>query len=158
MMIVLPVPPNRANDRSHWMKVMGEKQAYFAQCEKYIIAQCKKGWTFLGYDTSALYMVQRQSKLPLEFVEWDGSMDVQRMHDFDNLVARFKWPLDALVKNGIIVNDDWKHCRPRSFPTQVLKSKRKDDRVVRIFLHERSSFDEPGTQTKKKTKKEAKKS
>lgn len=138
--ITLPVPPQRANDRSHWTKVMREKKKYYEECAKYLLeVKClaKNILTDKMVETYAHIRVFNS----ITYVEWDASMDVARLHDFDNLVARLKWPIDALVQNGIIKNDDWLHCRPRSFPTQVLKSKKTDKRELRITLYPREKFE-----------------
>lgn len=127
--LILPIPPQRANDRSHWTKVMREKKKYYEECH---IA--------LFFDKINPVFKKLVRPYLHEFVEWEASMDVQRLHDFDNLVARLKWPIDALVQNGIIKNDDWLHCRPKSFPTQVLKSKKTDKRELRITLYPCDKF------------------
>lgn len=131
--IVLPVPPQRGNARGHWRIHQREKEAYHQEC----------GWILKKFH-------RYEFKSPFEYVEFEASMDVQRFHDFDNLVSRMKWAFDVLQPldkdkrpygYGIIQSDDWLHCRPRSFPTQVLKSKKSDKRELRITLYPRGSFE-----------------
>lgn len=137
--LTLPVPPQRANDRSHWTKVMREKKKYYEECVYSILNQTRG--LKLVHPYSPSNGIIKSWTTPWEYIEWEASMDVQRLHDFDNLVARLKWPIDALVQNGIIKNDDWLHCRPRKFPTQVLKSKKTDKRELRITLYPREKFE-----------------
>lgn len=141
--IILPVPPNRANDsRNHW-KVHKDKTAYYNECgwllkkyQKYELEYVFEYGMLLGEKT----VNKTTIKPPFEFVELDFSFDVQKYYDWDNLSNLCKWPQDALVKNGIIKSDDWMHCRARSIPTQILKSKKLDKRELRITLYPRGPF------------------
>lgn len=112
----LPTPPNRANDSGGWQIRAFEKQKYLRQCEGFLYGKIPK--------------------TPFKKVTWRAHVQVSRLNDADNLVARLKWCLDALVTFRIINNDDAKHCWPETFPTQEIASRSKGKpKTVTIVLN-----------------------
>lgn len=137
---ILPVPPNRANDsRNHW-KVYRDKQAYYKECCAEIQRQSDVEIRTMSYIGNSIFRSEGKIKYPLEAIEWEAVLDVRQYMDFDNLVARLKWPLDCLKISGIIKDDKWQLCRPKSFPDQVLKPKKSDKRELRLTIYPRGSF------------------
>lgn len=101
MKLVLPVPPNRANARLHWVATHKERKKYELDVYHYLITQKIKKF-----------------KTPY-FVEWQADFFLTKLYDADNLVSLLKWPIDALVKCGIMEDDSPKHAWPSGFPTQT---------------------------------------
>jgi hypothetical protein len=117
--VILPCPPNRANASGHWRTIEKAKKAYFDECAKWICTQIR---TF------------DRSRWPFQNVRWKAHFEVKQAYDPDNLVALCKWPLDALVRFRIIENDDQKHARPESWPTQEIVRGRGKQRSMMITL------------------------
>ena len=107
MKLILPLPPNRANAREHWEKTHRKKKEYYEAAEVAIMTQCRSNvppvrWTL----TATLYVWAKM--------------------DLDNLVARLKFPLDCLVRTGVLVDDNEKWL-DLQMPKQVID--RKNQRV-----------------------------
>lgn len=111
MKLVLPVPPNRANARGHWLTIHRERGRYEAEVWKYILIARK----FLP-------------KEPAEFTSWQADFFLTKFYDADNLVSLCKWPIDTLVKGKIMKDDSPKHAWPSGFPTQT-KCKKSEVRL-----------------------------
>ncbi len=107
MKLILPLPPNRANAREHWRVTQKNKERYYETAEVAIMTQCRSNvppvrWTL----TATLYVWAKM--------------------DLDNLVARLKFPLDCLVRTGVLVDDNEKWL-DLQMPKQVVD--RKNPRV-----------------------------
>jgi len=107
--LVLPLPPNRANAREHWRVTHRKKTEY--------------------YETAFVYVANQDTG------EWlDGRMTltatlyVWAKMDPDNAVARLKWPIDVLVRYGLLKDDNEKWLDFTQIPKQVVD--RKNQRVV----------------------------
>ena len=98
------MPPNRANDSSGWRGRSFGQQDYLKKCERKLLGT-------------------RVPKNPWNKILWEAHFQIERLNDFDNLVARLKWPLDMFVKFGFLKDDSPKHAWPKSIPTQE-KAKR----------------------------------
>jgi hypothetical protein len=104
--LVLPLPPNRANDRSHWRKVHAQKSAYYAAAGIFLYQQAGP----------------RQTRTPKR-VTLCARLYVKNLNDPDNLVSRLKWPIDLLVLHGLLYEDRgaWLDLQ---MPTQEIDRKR----------------------------------
>ena len=97
--LTLPLPPNRAN------QTQGKARWEWARKKEYI-----EGTTRLvGAKTLALIAL-RGKTLPLGPTEVRATFYLRNLMDDDNLKARLKFPLDALVQAGILVDDKRPHC------------------------------------------------
>ncbi len=112
MKIVLPLPPNIANSRMHWRVKNRERRAYMDLCS-----------VFADFDEPDL--VRKVTAI---------TATIYHTHtmDQDNAMARLKWPVDWMVRNGFLVDDDPDHLVWTGVPTQV-KCK-KDERRVEFVL------------------------
>lgn len=107
--IELPLPPNRANQSRGIARYEGfYKKRYFNKLEGYFLS-IKSGLP----------------PIPWEKAEFEAVIEVPRLMDFDNLIARLKWPVDALVYFGVLKDDHPNNLWPRSFPKQNLIRKRR---------------------------------
>jgi len=111
MKLVLPVPPNRANARLHWVRAHQERKFYEAKVFKLL-----------------MWFKDELPKEPQEFTYWQADFFISKLYDADNLVSLCKWPIDALVKGGIMKDDSPKHAWPKHFPTQT-KCKKSEVRL-----------------------------
>ena len=107
MKLTLPLPPNRANAREHWRVTSRKKTDYYYAAE------------------TGLYL-QRPPRLPPQRMRLDATLYLWARMDFDNLVARLKFPIDVLVRYGLLVDDNEKWL-DLQMPKQVID--RKDMRV-----------------------------
>lgn len=110
MKLVLPMPPNRANQRKHWRVALKEKKAYWAALD-------------------ALRLARRLPPIPEappRFVALKTKMYVFSIMDHDNAVARLKYALDWLKAWGYIADDSPKHLR-LEMPEQAVD--RKNQRI-----------------------------
>lgn len=111
---VFPLPPNRANDSKGWRARKYGKDRYLKSCEP------------------ELFIKKLKCRgIPWTSVQWTAHFGVGRLNDFDNLVARCKWPLDALVRYGFLLDDSPGLCWPYALMTQELV-KKKSDRFIKI--------------------------
>jgi hypothetical protein len=110
--VFLPMPSERANARKHYMAAAKEKRDYFDACN--------------------LFLMETHQTVPhqLVFVRYNVHLETGRAMDFDNLVARTKWPIDFLVERGFLVNDDPKHFWPYQLPTQEIIYKKNIQRFI----------------------------
>lgn len=103
--MILPMPPNRGNTRGHTRFQTSAKNKYFALCDSLFHQQ--------GYYPFRLP--------PLEKTTWHAEFFVKQktnLMDFDNMVARLKWPFDYLKLRKLIVDDSWDKFWPNQLPTQ----------------------------------------
>ena len=99
MILTLPLPPNRANQnrgQAHWEWV--RKKRYMEGTKRRV-----------GACTLAVGQL-RGASLPLGPTQVSATFYLHQRMDDDNLTARLKWPLDVLVKAGILVDDKRPHC------------------------------------------------
>ena len=75
-------------------------------------------------------------QLPVQKLEWSGRLLVSRSGDWDNLVARCKWPLDALVSAGIAADDSPDHLAPKGWPKQEIAKRGLQGVYLEIFTAE----------------------
>ncbi len=102
MKLILPLPPNRANAREHWRVTARKKMEYYTKANLAVTAQ--RWWGTAPLATrftlnATLYLWARM--------------------DRDNLMARLKWPIDSLVRNGLLVDDNEKWL-DLQMPKQVI--------------------------------------
>ena len=114
--LTLPLPPNRANAREHWRVTHRKKKKYYELAHNALRTQELE----LPYGC-------RRPTLTATFYVWSKM-------DPDNAAARMKFPIDALVKFGLLVDDSEKHLDFTEIPKQVID--RKSQRVE-ITLSER---------------------
>lgn len=99
LLLTLPLPPNMANGtlaKAHWATKRRAQQRYAAEALVALQNQ-RKAWRGAHrppHDrpirvTATLYLYHRM--------------------DQDNLAARLKWALDALVRAGVLADDDPAH-------------------------------------------------
>ena len=114
MRIVLPLPPNMANSSMHWRTKNRKRQDYVQHCH----ATAK-------YDPPKIY-----PGVPRTLEKATITATIYHTHtmDDDNAMARLKWPVDWLVTNLWLTDDDPAHLVWTGVPTQV-KCKREDRRV-----------------------------
>lgn len=86
MKLTMPLPPNRANARWHWRTEKQLKTEYYLKCD----IMCKN---------------QKRMAENWERATINAKLYVWAESDWDNLVARLKWPIDWLVNNGFIQSD-----------------------------------------------------
>ena len=105
--IVLPLPPQMGNWRGQWFVKEAARQAYFGHCRTLAALgllpeheDSIRGWPEYSVITVTVY--------------------VQRLHDYDNLVARLKFAIDYLEREGYIQSDSPKHLKYSAMPEQVL--------------------------------------
>ena len=109
MILTLPLPPNRANAREHWRATHRKKKVYYERADLALFAQeLELPW---GCDRPTL----------------TATLYVYRKMDPDNATARLKWPIDCLVRHGVLVDDSEKHLDFTQIPKQVID--RKNPRV-----------------------------
>jgi hypothetical protein len=113
---VLPLPPNRANDRSHWRKVAREKKAYREDLDILQLVGLRHP-----------FMVPRPPDAPLRRVEVRATLYVHQLMDEGNALNRLKWLEDWLVTRGYIMDDDRESLRWAAIPDQIVD--RKNPRV-----------------------------
>ena len=117
MKIRLPLPPNMANSRMHWRVKQKRRKEYELLCD----VQPASHFPGPGVYTFPLPKARIRATLYV-WSEMDG----------DNLMARLKWPVDWLVKNGYLVDDSPRHLE-WEMPKQVVDRK---DRRIEIELEE----------------------
>jgi Holliday junction resolvase RusA-like endonuclease len=102
MKLTLPLPPNRGNAREHWRVTQNRKKVYYQLAHVAIRNQT------IGIQA----MATGPRKVTAKLYVW-GIMDR------DNAVARLKWPLDALVHAGLLMDDNPQWCK-LEMPTQEI--------------------------------------
>lgn len=115
MKLTLPLPPNRANAREHWRVTHRNKVEYYIQANLWIHRQM----SLLDRPSRSKAALGSRPTLTATFYLWAKM-------DRDNLVARLKWPIDCLVRYGLLVDDNEKWL-DLQMPTQVID--RKNQRV-----------------------------
>ena len=108
--LTLPLPPNRANAREHWRVTHRKKKEYYERA-MYALAN----------------QVPRPSR-PMKRPTLTATLYVWNPMDADNRTARIKFPLDCLVRYGLLADDSEKHLDFTEIPKQVVD--RKNMRVV----------------------------
>ena len=116
ILLTLPLPPNRANAREHWRVTWRKKAVYYEKAEW----ELKFGGRM------------RSVKLPLERPILTATLYVWQKMDPDNATARLKWPIDCLVRCGLLVDDSEKHLDFTEIPRQVID--RKNQRVEIVLI------------------------
>lgn len=106
--ITLPLPPNRANARGHWRVIQRERKAYEAAAGTRLCEQVPAGRRYALCDVPV--------RVTAAFYVW------ARM-DQDNLVSRLKWPLDVLVKWGVLRSDAAEWFALSGIPSQAIDRK-----------------------------------
>lgn len=107
---ILPMPPTRGNARGMSRFANSHRDKYWALCD---IAMHDLGF----------YPFRDE---PLQKAKWHAEFVVAHpMHlmDFDNLVAKLKWPFDYLQARNIIVNDSHDKFWPYQLPLQSVAKK-----------------------------------
>ena len=118
MKLTLPLPPNRANAREHWRVTHRKKNAYYDLAH---LMLC--GSLSCAYDGG---LVAKYDGLPLIRPTLTATFYLWAKMDRDNLMARLKWPIDCLVRYGLLVDDNEKWL-DLQMPKQVID--RKNQRV-----------------------------
>lgn len=95
--LTLPLPPNLANQRVHWRRRISQKDAYRQKVRNTVLM--------------IPWQVRRPKGAPWRRVHIEAKVYVWNLMDMDNLWARLKWPVDALVQEGYIVDDSPKFVR-----------------------------------------------
>lgn len=122
---VLPLPPNRANDRSSWRKVHRERAAYLEA----LYAIQKTGLS-LQYTTRSHTVFRRDFEIPdppaepHSHVSVTATLYVYNRMDQDNALARLKWPVDWIVEAGYVADDSPEHWSWAGVPEQRIDRKR----------------------------------
>lgn len=106
----LPMPPNMANSRMHWRAKDRKRREYYTHA------------------TTVLLLGLGVPKRPIVKARVRVTLYVWAMMDYDNMMARLKWPLDVLVKSGWLEDDGPDHLEFAEMPTQVVD--RKNQRVA----------------------------
>lgn len=101
--IALALPPNLANGRQHWRTKHAARLAYFESCQ-------------LRY---AARLLPTLPPHPMPHATVYADVQVYRLMDEDNLMARCKWPLDWLRYVGYLAGDDRTHLRWGALPRQT---------------------------------------
>ena len=112
MKLTLPLPPNRANAREHWRVTHRKKMEYYSDADMALLRQRRVGPPVVSEPPG-------RQRLTATLYLW-ATMDR------DNLMARLKWPIDLLVRYGLLVDDNEKWL-DLQMPTQVID--RKNQRV-----------------------------
>ncbi len=97
--LTLPLPPNRANQSQ------GQARWEWKTKKLYIEGTSR----LVGAKALALIAMGGKT-LPLGPTEVRVTFYLRNLMDDDNLKARLKFPLDALVQAGILVDDKRPHC------------------------------------------------
>jgi hypothetical protein len=130
--VMLPTPPNRANQSRGRAGVEGfYKKKYIRNCGREL-AEAKMAARRLGI------------RLPLAAADYTAEIQVGKKMDFDNLVARLKWAIDALVYGGIIADDGPGVFWPSSVPTQVVVRGKHPKNVLFTLMQRRTEDDQAG--------------
>lgn len=106
MRFVMPLPPNRANQRKHWKAALREKKNY---------------WDQLNVLAVTRQLPQPPERAP-HFVRIESTLYVWAMMDVDNSFGRLKYVLDWLKGWGYIADDSPKHLALDT-PKQIIDRK-----------------------------------
>ena len=98
--VIFPMPPNIANKR------------YRPRIESFVKRDYIQGkGMVVGAKTLAVGQTTGHRKpIPNAIVAATFYLRGSKIMDDDNAKARLKWPLDALVKAGVLVDDSRPHC------------------------------------------------
>ena len=105
--LTLPLPPNMANGRMHWRTKNRKRQDY--------------------YQYAMVVAMLGAPRQPLPKARAKIVLYVWALMDYDNMMARLKWPLDVLVDAGWIEDDGPQHLEFAEMPSQFVD--RKNQRV-----------------------------
>ena len=119
MHFIVPMPPNRANDRSHWWKVHRDKKEYWEKLDNVQLV-AHEG-----------YVIPRPPPRPWPKAKASGILYVWSFMDQFNAGNRIKWLEDWLVKRGYIADDSLKALVWDQVPQQIID--RKFERVELIL-------------------------
>lgn len=108
--LTLPLPPNMANGRQHWMAQVRARRKYYDRARLALLAQ----------------VGERVSMETPRVMRVTPTLYVHQVMDHDNAVARLKWSLDSLVGYGLLYGDAPQWCE-LVMPRQVVD--RKSQRV-----------------------------
>ena len=98
--LTLPLPPNRANAREHWRVTNRKKKQYYVEAEAALRMQCR--WVM----DMARGRPRVRAEVPCsEPMRLEATLYGWGKMDRDNLVARLKWPIDCLVRYGLLIDD-----------------------------------------------------
>jgi len=97
-----PMPPNKANGRGHWRVEKGLRDLYFEQCDQLV----------------TYGLLPRKPHTPFLCTSIRAELVLKSTMDFDNLMARLKFPVDWLVKRGYLLDDKPANLVWEGVPTQ----------------------------------------
>ena len=103
MRVTLPLPPNMANSRMHWRTKNRKRQDY--------------------YQYAMVLAMKDAPRAPLPKARVRVTLYVWALMDYDNMIARLKWPLDVLVDAGWIVDDGPDCLEFAEMPSQFVDRK-----------------------------------
>ena len=109
--LVLPMPPNRGNARENRYVTQKRKKAYYAAAAVALHSQFAgklEGWPGRATMTATLYTYNK--------MDWDGRC------------ARMKWPQDAMVRYGLLIDDSDEYLTVNEVPKGAID--RKSPRIV----------------------------
>ena len=111
MKLTLQLPANRANAREHHFATHRRRKAYY-----------QTAYLDLYHQLGA----PRQAKNLIDPAIVTATLYVWNIYDDDGATALLKWPLDALVKYGILKDDKRPHCTITGIPRQYIDRKKAD--------------------------------
>ena len=118
----LPLPPNLANARMHWAVRNKHRADYELSCFAHLMRQ----------------KVKREKAVPMYSARGafgpviiDATLYTWSPMDWDNLYARLKWAVDAIVKYGLLANDDPTHLTLGVISQQVDRKHRRIEVTLR---------------------------
>ncbi len=102
LVMLFPLPPNRANARGHWRKGFRALKAFYAECDTRVMVK----------------LLPRPPKEPWTHATIRAELTMRNPMDDDNALSRCKWLMDFLVTRGYIQDDARKCLRWEGIPTQ----------------------------------------
>jgi hypothetical protein len=100
----LPASRNQSSD-AHWTVRHRNKQTYYDSCSYLLMAK---------------HLPKPPAGGPFKKARISAVAHVWNENDLDNLMARCKWALDWLKREGYIVDDRPKHLKWEGLPEQVV--------------------------------------
>jgi hypothetical protein len=121
LVFVVPMPPNvtnRTRGSTHWRRAWREKHEYWNVLNWLdLVGVAPRGSLFEGC------VIPPAPPRPFAAVTISSAMTVRGEHDDDNAVARHKYLIDWLARNGYIASDRRTCVRWAAFPTQTVSRK-----------------------------------
>lgn len=111
--LTFPMPPNRGNARGHWAVAHRLKKDYVRHCVVPIY--------------EALGPLAPNNLATFEKIKVSATFYCWALSDEDNLTARLKWPLDALVEYRVVKDDSPAHVTLGEVTQEI---DRKNQRLV----------------------------